>query len=784
MTGLVWADTSRPSLRGAAIGVNAQVRNRTWAPLTVHLENPGPACTVTLSGELSGEFSGQQLLHRRTVWLPARCTRRVEYPVWMDVRHEDRPGKPDIARVVAVRLLDERGRELDRTEALANVLAEDVFNVGIADSRTPSYLFLKEQVTASEKRWLTRFHFRPAALPRRPLYLMALDALILGDLGAGRLTALQERALVDWVRGGGTLFVLPGGTRGDDAVWEILPADVDAAEPVETLPALAGEYWFAGGVGLARLRLREDAVLWRGTPQRPLVAARREGLGCVVALAFDTGADDWQRWPGALEFWQDLFGRAPRFYRYSAPILERSGVVEGILSSLAGIKVLERRAVATYIGAVALAILGVAGVFRWTRRPEWGWVAAVVIAVGAATGAVGAAAIWKAQPSAFLTEAYVAATRSGASVAQVQGALGLYSPREAVFTVPTSDDNVTLRPGRSETKPPEQFPLRYDDRLVAEGLRVRADDVRLMLAGGVIATEPPGRAMVHVGAEGLRLAVTPGVALSDAFLRFNRFVAALGDLPAGVSAERAGLRGDGRYSARMVRGAEDELRGRLRTIFFPEPTFETRPLFSFDQRRFYARYRGAEPQPVVYGWSATPRLPVGEVAPRRAVGFWALEAEVSYDGPVLWLPRGVWEMRTRDKSAVTAAVGEGRFAGTRPLELVLEFSLPAGCPDWEPTEARLHLEFRGSAFRPTVRVAPAGDAASETDVSRWDVLPGESPYRLPVPARYYQAAMRRFVVAVRVEAADLSARAMENTLLGLSRWQIRECELEAKGVTR
>jgi hypothetical protein len=163
---------------------------------------------------------------------------------------------------------------------------------------------------------------------------------------------------------------------------------------------------------------------------------------------------------------------------------------------------------------------------------------------------------------------------------------------------------------------------------------------------------------------------------------------------------------------------------------------------------------------------------------------WAVETELRYDGPVLWLPKGVWQMRTRSKSAATAAVGEGRYAGTRPVELVVEFSLPAGCPDWEPTEAQLHLEFRGSAFRPTVRVAPAGDDDGETDVSRWEALPGESPYRLRQPARYYQAATRRFVVAVSVEAADGSARMTENALLGLSRWQIRECELEAKGVTR
>ncbi len=249
--------------------------------------------------------------------------------------------------------------------------------------------------------------------------------------------------------------------------------------------------------------------------------------------------------------------------------------------------------------------------------------------------------------------------------------------------------------------------------------------------------------------------------------------------------ERTGLtEHDGKSSGRVVRGAGDELRARLRNIFFPEPVFEGARLFAFEQRRFYSHFRGAEPQPVVYGWSDEPRLPLGDVAPRRAVGWWASETEVTYAGPRLWLPKGTLVLRTKNKSAVTTEVGEGRFMGTRPVQLVVEFALPDGCPDWEPTEATFHLEFRGSAFHPTVRVAPPGAGDDDPVNNRWSLLAGGPTYRLAQPAKYYEPATRRFVFAVSVEAADSSARAAENALLGLSSWQIRECDLEVKGVVR
>ena len=278
---------------------------------------------------------------------------------------------------------------------------------------------------------------------------------------------------------------------------------------------------------------------------------------------------------------------------------------------------------------------------------------------------------------------------------------------------------------------------------------------------------------------------SPATALSDAFLRLNRFVTPLGDLAAGKGGERTGLaENDGKYSARMVRGGADELRGRLRNIFFPDAVFTTLRTFAFDQRRYYSHFRGSEPQPVVYGWSDRPELPLGGAPARRAVGLWAIEADVTYAGPRLWLPKGTLALRLKNKSAVTAEIAEGRFMGTRPAQLVLEFSLPAGCPDLEPSEATFYLEFRGSAFRPTVRVAPPGASDDDAATGRWLPLAGGPTYRLAQPGKYYNPATRSIVFAVSVDSASATARATENAMLGLSSWQIRDCDLEVKGVSR
>lgn len=713
--------------------------------------------------------------------MPARARRQVEFPVWVDLAMPVQEPL-NVRPICDVFLFDAQGRELGRTDALGRVLSEEVFLVGVADARTTSYRFWMERTSPVNRRPFARVVIPPDRLPRRPLYFQMFDALVLGDLGNAELTPLQTRALGDWVERGGTLVVGPDGTRGADAVWDWLPVDFSEAELVETLPPLVGDLHLANGVALARCRVRPGSEVWWGSTDQPLVTARRKGLGTVVALAFDPGADELQAWPGGFDFWQQLWARCPQPFRYAQSLLERSGALDEVLPAMAGVRVIERHIVSRYVVAAVVVLGGLIAVMGWRGRGEWGWYAALVLALGLSVGAVTAAAIWKTQAQASWNEVYFALQRQGDAATAQYGAVGIYSPRELALDFGGRDDRVEWRAAPRHIVPAEVMTVRYEDGVRVHQLRVRADDIRPVLMRGAAATEPP-HAVVRLAADGLALEVRSALALRDAVLKWNRFVVPLGDLSANQTHEWSGLQENvGRYSDRLMRRSTDELRDRLRQVLFPDPAFGRAVSFHYERVRWEGFFRHHERAPVVLGWTdqasaAAEGLPSELV--RHSLGMWLVEAAVSISDEVR-LPAGVTEMHLLNRAAVTLRVGEGQFQGTRPAEIIAEFRLPAMCPNLELTEAVVQVDFRGSLFRPAVWIAPAHITGDDWKPNTWSACAGGPTYRIESPHRFYRPATRSLMVALTIDPVG-TARHAEALTLGLHEWQVRRFDLELRG---
>ncbi len=600
---------------------------------------------------------------------------------------------------------------------------------------------------------------------------------------------MQQRALGEWVRSGGHLILGPGTVLPDGQLADLLPVRYLSVRAVETLPLIAPGVQFPGRVGFGRMLLtgNHDAIVL-GDATRPVAVRRREGLGWVTAVAMDLGSQELQRWEGSAALLKSLVA-VPRLHHWADRLLERSESVEGMLSSLAGIKVLSRRALLVYVTAVVGVVLVILLVFRLTRLPEWGWALATLVAVGGGCAAVAVANSYKAQPSPFLAELGMVTGCQADRSAVVQAMIGLFSPTEATYRVTATDDFVSLRPGPSRLTPPERFVATYEAQSSLPDLRVRADGIRLMNGRGFInAAHPPDpvvdlpRAVVRAGPAGLAIEIENPTAyrLDDVFLKYHRFVLPLGDLPAGARRVASGLqRGTGSFTSRLVRNPADELRERLRQVFFPAPVFSLERVFSFNERRFQAYFRGQEPRPVLYAW--TDHLPallaVDPPLARRAVGLWAIETDLVFDGERYLVPRGVLDLRLGSRAGATNRAGDGQFFGTRPAELEIDFVLPAGWPDLVIDQARVSLEFRGSAFRPQIALRPVGGGSAV-------VLTGDPPYTIPEPARFYDQTTRSLRLVLRVESGVSGSRMAETAMLGLTNWQVREVDVELEGTVQ
>ncbi len=348
-----------PRVRNAMVGFSGQFRNRHWTPLVVDVENTGGARTGWLVVEALGNVSQQQVIFSRPVFLPAGSNRRFEFPIRPDTRPRAEVGKVQFEKVAQVRLTDGGMQVWSQTDAVGMVVGEEAFFTLVTDTRFTGYGPLREGYVGVERRPLARATLPVRNFPRRPLDLAGFDAVVIGDMGETDFTPLQMRALREWVRLGGQLYLLPSAAGAiSPALGELLPVKYFSTQTVETLPEIAAGFVFTNGVSFARMVVREGTVE-AGRRERPLVVARREGAGRVTALAFDAGQEAFAVWPGAGRFWRELFASSPQFFQHADRVLARSAGVERILSSLAGMKVLSRGALVVYLGVVVLVLLEV-----------------------------------------------------------------------------------------------------------------------------------------------------------------------------------------------------------------------------------------------------------------------------------------------------------------------------------------------------------------------------------------------------------------------------------------
>ncbi|KAF0172061.1 MAG: hypothetical protein FD161_4152, partial [Limisphaerales bacterium] len=780
-----------PRIRGAQAGFGGQFRNRHWTPLKVDVENPGAARSGLLVAETEGALSKQRVQFTRPVFLPAQSVRQFEFPILPDLRPSP-PGKARFDRVVSVRLTDGGAQAWNQYEAIGSQVAEDAFFLLIADTSFTGYRGLREMTIGAEKRVFARAQVAPKNLPRRPLELRGFDAVVLAGLAETELSPLQARTLRDYVEVGGHLILLPTAAPGiSPALAELLPGTFVSTQRVETLPMVAGEFVFTNGVNIARL-VPEQGEVSVGTRERPWALTRSAGAGRVTMLAFDAGSEEFNVWPGAKDYWRELLGDAPQFFHHADRLLARAPQTERVLASLSGIKVLSRRGALLYLAGACGALLLVLGAFRFSARPERGWAVAGGLALVTGIGAVTMAARWKSLPEPFLNEVYVTTAQSGEDTARVQAALGLFSPKEGTFHLQTVTDSVSLIPGRSALTPPELVRLDYEARLSVSNLAVRADDLRTLIGRAPQAALRAPLLRTRIGADGLSLVLSnrSDTVLAGPFLKFDRFMVPLPDVAPGAQIERAGLRVNARSdSVELLRSARQQERERLREAFFPAPVYSADLLMSYDERRFQKLLRGREPLPVLFSWSDAPAFPLAGIEPpvaRRAVGLLAVEGSVEYAGPTLLLPPGVMPLQLRNLGAHSFERSEGRFAGGRPGQVVVEFSLPPGCPALTAQELTVHFEFRGAAFQPEIYVA-AGDFDLQGDLvqllPRMERISATPPARVPDAGRFLRTGRRSVIVAVNVTHTAEGKRLGTTVNQNLHTWQIRDLDLELKGTT-
>ncbi|GBC91690.1 hypothetical protein HRbin15_00145 [bacterium HR15] len=223
-----------------------------------------------------------------------------------------------------------RGVTVEARQSVMPIGNEDSLVVGVGDA-IGGLQFLRNLRTRPRVQLANRYYYssyqqqggtyevaycRPEHFPPSTIACSGVSVILLGA-GAERMSSEQWRALLDWVRLGGTLIV-PGGPGAlylqHPVLRPLLPVQVQG---LGELPALDAVGTFAGHnppldkatVTLSRPAPGGEVLLQQNGV--PLIARRPYGLGVILFLAFSPWDQPMRSYEGNPALWQRLLQVVP-----------------------------------------------------------------------------------------------------------------------------------------------------------------------------------------------------------------------------------------------------------------------------------------------------------------------------------------------------------------------------------------------------------------------------------------------------------------------------------------
>ncbi|MEN3002262.1 MAG: hypothetical protein ABDI19_10545 [Armatimonadota bacterium] len=223
-----------------------------------------------------------------------------------------------------------RGVMVEARQQVSPINVEDSLVVGVGDA-IGGLQFLRSLKTRPRAQVSNRYYYspsqpqegtyevaycRPELFPPSTVACSGVSVIVLGA-GAERLSGEQWRALLDWVKLGGTLIV-PGGPGAlylqHPALRPLLPVQVQGLGELASLDAVGAFTGQNPPIGRAAVTLSQPAPDGEVLLQQngvPLIARRPYGLGAIVFLAFSPWDQPMRSYNGSPAFWQRLLRLVP-----------------------------------------------------------------------------------------------------------------------------------------------------------------------------------------------------------------------------------------------------------------------------------------------------------------------------------------------------------------------------------------------------------------------------------------------------------------------------------------
>jgi hypothetical protein len=441
------------------VGYNGHYQLNHWSPLSVVVENRGPAVrgklevVVTAGSEYLGNV--YRSVYATDADLPPDSVKRYQFTVTIKSFTHDlviRLRQND--KIIFSKSVNLRSHFTEKSLAVVadNFVAPDILSV-LPDQLEP-------------------VNVRPKFLPDTWYGYDGVKLLIMGAGTIGQLAEKQFQALRRWLRQGGYLVIASGlnyGSLREKRIQDILPIrvngyqrlfDLKSLEHFCSRPLTAVEPFLVLDAGIAdsTILLKENDI--------PIITRKDLGSGRIVFLSFDVNAPPFSQWEGRTMFWDKILSLGSVTVE---PVLELDDqkILDSMLAGMP-LKFPDFKWGAIFIAAyliflrVLLKKIGKPGRGRW--RYSLGL--PVMIILFAVIGYRGFYSPNLSQKLAYST--FCQLEVSGADVpAYASVIIGLYALQKSAYALNFGSEAYPVRPllsQRSRTKIPDRFVLQADDR--------------------------------------------------------------------------------------------------------------------------------------------------------------------------------------------------------------------------------------------------------------------------------------------------------------------------------
>jgi hypothetical protein len=414
-----------------SVGYDGLFRENYWFPLRIEVNNNGD--DVVGRVVVRPETSGNAFTNTWSVPIDLPAGSRKAVFLYLTAR--------SFANQVRVELIDNGGTVVAAQPAtMRSVTSQDQIYVVITQSTAGSVDMSGAHVgghNAFQGNWLID------NIPDQVMALNAVDMLVFSDTDTAALTSGQQQAIEDWVVQGGHLLVTGGANwrataTGLSDLLPITPGDSTTVADLNTLALLANDRTanLRGETIIATGELKPDAqVIASTTDGIPLVARHYLGLGTIDYLAVDPVAQVLRNWPALSEMWFTL----------ASSVNPRPGWTQGYTNVdravnsaeiLPGFNLLPDVLPLCGFLAVYVALIGPLNyvVLNRINRREYAWVTIPIFII---TFSVLAWVVGFNLRGNIATLSRLAVVQSwpDSERAQVDGLVGLLSPRRSIYTL-------------------------------------------------------------------------------------------------------------------------------------------------------------------------------------------------------------------------------------------------------------------------------------------------------------------------------------------------------------